>query len=363
MFLYLFISIIFSTITITTPSETELASYYFSTNDIDCSDGITIKWSTTVSNPNNQILAFSSEKGDATIPICYKYNNVYYGTTCGSCASNNTNYPAYSNSTNITMFIPFQGIADSFDSVSSLSVTIGVDCYTSECSSYDTRLDSSTYDTSSSITLNIDNTPPTGYSSDFDVFRSNQSIFIKTFETDNLSDSASGLKYIRFYYVECDEELVKGDNNYQDFIYNASKPWKVGGLENGISYTLGVTVLDEVGNEYPEDDFLGDDDDIEIEPINIEDDSACATPTEVLGFVDNEEKCFIVTEIFGKSSFEVLFFRKFRNKYLLNNIVGEFLVKNYYKSGPYLVQILRRSPLFKFYVYYYLKTIYRMFNA
>lgn len=366
MYVFLLFANLFCTITITSPSDSALSSYYFSTNNLedDCSVGITLKWNTTVSNFINQILAFSSAKGD-TIPICYKYNNTYYGTTCGSCASSNTDYPSYFNGESVSMFIPYKGIADSFDSVSTISITIGVDCYSSECSSIDSRLDNSTYDTYSSVTLNIDNNPPTGFGSDFDIVRSNQSVFVKTFDTSNLSDASSGLRYIRFYYSLCDEELSKQDDNYQDFVYNSGKPWRISNLENGLSYTFGVTVLDDVGNEYPseEDEFLADEDGFEILPINTEDSSNCATPTEVLGFVDNDERCFIVTEIFGVASNEVLFFRYFRNKFLLNNIFGKYLVKNYYRSGPYLVQILRKSPLFRFYVSYYLNILYRFFNA
>jgi len=368
--LFLFLNI-FSNINIISPNRNELNSLYIKTTDLNedtsCAKGITITWSTSVSSLNNQILVFSSSYND-TIPICYKYNGVYYGTTCGTCVSQaNTEYPKYTNQT-VSLYIPYRGIFSDYNSQTATSITFGVDCGLSGTTfcSLDTRLNNSTYDIYTSFTINVDNTAPYGYSKDYEVFRSNNSIFINNFDISNIQDSAggSGLRYVRFYYGFCDQELLKQDDNFADFIYDSKQPWKLKGLENEVSYTLGVSILDKVANEYPsiEGGFLEDDEENEILPINIEDNSNCITPTQVLGFIDEDERCFIVSEVFGKKSKELSFYRSFRNKHLLSSKRGSFLVNKYYIYSPSLVKIIKKNIFFKFYFYYYLKLAYNIFN-
>lgn len=370
MFLFLAINMFFSaTINLISPTQDEISNgVYFTSNDIEAScanKGITLTWNTAVANLISHILVISSEKGENT-PICFRYGGTYYGTTCGgSCTGSSVDYPSYPNGQTVEIFVPYYGMADFSETVSSITLSFGVDCSSSTCTSANNNLNDSSDDNVTTVTLYLDDTAPNGFTEDFDIVRSNKSIYIKTFNKENLEDTGSGVDKIRFYYALCGEAITKGEDNYKEFSYNSSLPWKLDGLDNGVSYTLAATVLDGVGNEYPSaaDEFLFLDGltDQAI-PINIEDNSSCATPTQVLGFVDNDEKCFIATEIFGKNSSEVLFYRWFRNTYLLKNDFGKLLVKTYYDAGPSLVKNIRKHPVLKFGLFYYLKFIYKVFN-
>jgi len=369
--LLLFLNI-YSSINISNPTRDILNSYYIRTinlaDDVNCSKGVNITWSTNVSNLNNQILAFSSSHGE-TIPICYRYNGIFYGTTCGTCASQiNTDYPKYINQS-VTIYIPFRGVFSDYNNSTATSISFGVDCGllsgTSSCNP-DNRLNNSTYDIYTSFTVNVDNIAPSGFSKDFDLFRSNASVYIDNFDIKNIKDNVggSGLRYIRFYYAECGAFIDKTEAKYVDFVYDSKQAWKLRGLENEVSYSFGVSIIDNVGNEYPgiEDGFLEDENGFEIKGINVEDNTTCVVPTEVLGFIDHDERCFIASEIFGTKSKEVFLFRNFRNTSLSKYTYGKVFIKNYYKYSPRAVKFIRKNIFLKIFFYYYLKVVYNILN-
>lgn len=369
MFLFLAINMFFTaTINLISPTQEELSDgVYFTSNDIEDScttKGITLTWNTTVANLISHILVLNNES--KYTPICFRFEGQYYGSNCGgSCGTGSVDYPTYINGQTVEIFVPYYGMADFSSSVTSITLSFGVDCASSTCTAANNNLEDSSDDNVSTVTLYLDDTAPSGFIEDFNVVRSNKSIYIKSFNKDNLEDAGSGLDKIRFYYALCGEAITKGEDNYKDFSYSSSLPLKLTGLVNEVSYTLAATVLDKVGNEYPsaETEFLFLDGlTVQAAPINIEDSSNCATPTQVLGFVDDEEKCFIATEIFGRNSAEVLFYRWFRNTYLLDSSFGKYLVHTYYEAGPSLVKNIRKHPLLKFGIYYYLEFIYKVFN-
>lgn len=72
-------------------------------------------------------------------------------------------------------------------------------------------------------------------------------------------------------------------------------------------------------------------------------DQICATPSEVIGLLD-DKKCFIATAAFGSEMApEVQSFRDFRNEYLLSNSVGRAFVKTYYKYSPYYARMIAEN--------------------
>ncbi len=77
------------------------------------------------------------------------------------------------------------------------------------------------------------------------------------------------------------------------------------------------------------------------------DTKTCATPSEVVGVLD-DKSCFISTAAFGSDMApEVQTFRSFRNKFLLTNIFGKKFVKLYYKYSPPLANFIAESKLLK----------------
>ena len=58
--------------------------------------------------------------------------------------------------------------------------------------------------------------------------------------------------------------------------------------------------------------------------------------------------CFIASEIYGVHSDEVVILRYFRDNFLKSNCVGALLVSLYYRVGPSIVPIMRRSRVVRF---------------
>lgn len=72
-------------------------------------------------------------------------------------------------------------------------------------------------------------------------------------------------------------------------------------------------------------------------------DQMCATPSEVIGLLD-DKKCFIATAAFGSEMApEVQSFRDFRNEFLLSNPLGRAFVKTYYKYSPYYAHLIAEN--------------------
>jgi hypothetical protein len=73
----------------------------------------------------------------------------------------------------------------------------------------------------------------------------------------------------------------------------------------------------------------------------------CATPTKVVGLLD-DKSCFIATAAFGSSMApEVESFRQFRNHFLLSNPVGKAFVRFYYAHSPYYANLIAESEVAK----------------
>ncbi|AHI04852.1 hypothetical protein BDW_01710 [Bdellovibrio bacteriovorus W] len=69
----------------------------------------------------------------------------------------------------------------------------------------------------------------------------------------------------------------------------------------------------------------------------------CATPSEVIGLLDDKH-CFIATAAFGSQmASEVDTFRAFRNEYLLSHDLGTRFVKAYYQFGPPVAEFISQS--------------------
>lgn len=74
---------------------------------------------------------------------------------------------------------------------------------------------------------------------------------------------------------------------------------------------------------------------------------SCVTPSEVVGLLDDKH-CFISTAAFGSQDApEVEIFRKFRNQFLLKNILGKLFVKTYYQVSPPLADIISGNEYLK----------------
>jgi hypothetical protein len=73
----------------------------------------------------------------------------------------------------------------------------------------------------------------------------------------------------------------------------------------------------------------------------------CATPTKVVGLLDDKH-CFIATAAFGSDMApEVNIFRHFRNEYLLNTSWGQTLVKTYYKFSPPVANFISQNEILR----------------
>lgn len=79
----------------------------------------------------------------------------------------------------------------------------------------------------------------------------------------------------------------------------------------------------------------------------VPDTELCATPSEVIGLLDDKQ-CFIATAAFGSSmASEVNTFRAFRNEYLLTNNFGTRFVKAYYHFGPPVAEFIAQNEVLR----------------
>ena len=135
---------------------------------------------------------------------------------------------------------------------------------------------------------------------------------------------------------------------------------EVDGLSNDVFYNFSIGVVDEANN-------VGNV--ISLNNTNETDTTVCfdaatdnwnqnchiARPSEVIGLIQDEFDCFITTATYG-SPFrpKVEDFRKFRNKYLKTNILGQWLINSYYKMSPPVAKWIRNNPETKPYVRFFL---------
>lgn len=379
VFLLLFSFSANASITFVTPLETELSTLYTSAVGVgtDCSKGLTITMNATdIAVANNNIRVESSNK--TTKLVCFKYNGVNYGTSCNSCITSPMltlpAYPVTGSSSgsvagpagpNVTIFIPYLEMVDSgsLSTLTSFTLTVGIDCAKTGCTVPTGSL-SGTYADIKTITMNIDNTPPTGYIGAFTIEKGDASIYIDSFDTSGLTDTGSGLYRVRFYYTPCGTTPDATVDGYNDFLLTTSD-WLVkgAGLVNGTPYTLRATVFDKAGNQYAADTYVHNAAGVVATPVNVEDTtSECVTPTPILGFLSNKEGCFVATEVFGRYSKEVSVLRAFRDNRLKKHPSGVLFVKLYYKASPFLISTVRQHPMLRTFVSKYLEAVFNVIN-
>jgi len=61
-----------------------------------------------------------------------------------------------------------------------------------------------------------------------------------------------------------------------------------------------------------------------------------------LGSNYSQNQCFIATAVFGEESFEVIFFRRWRDSVLKKNLAGKLFISLYYTFSPPIARLLRK---------------------
>jgi len=59
-------------------------------------------------------------------------------------------------------------------------------------------------------------------------------------------------------------------------------------------------------------------------------------------------QCFIATELYGGDSDQVAILRRFRDRVPLSNYLGRRFVTAYYRLGPRIIKVMRRSTMVRF---------------
>lgn len=108
-----------------------------------------------------------------------------------------------------------------------------------------------------------------------------------------------------------------------------------GGLDNYLKYCMVYGTRNKAQNIY------------KFVTTGVDTATSCFTPSEVAGILD-DKSCFISTAAFGSASApEVEIFRKFRNRFLLNNVFGKGFVRVYYKISPAIANVISESNYLK----------------
>ena len=127
---------------------------------------------------------------------------------------------------------------------------------------------------------------------------------------------------------------------------------EVDGLTNGTLYRFAIGALDEANNLGMVTDNSGSSDDPndnttcfnqtdEDWPLNC----FMATPSEVIGLIEEEFDCFITTATYGTAFRpKVEVFRAFRNRFLKSNWIGQKIINSYYKVSPPIAHWIRNNP-------------------
>lgn len=64
-------------------------------------------------------------------------------------------------------------------------------------------------------------------------------------------------------------------------------------------------------------------------------------------WIQNKDACFLATAAYGEGAPELAAFRAFRDAVLLQSVLGRALVRNYYRTGPYLAWPFARSSILR----------------
>lgn len=66
---------------------------------------------------------------------------------------------------------------------------------------------------------------------------------------------------------------------------------------------------------------------------------------------DSNSGCFVLTAVYGSPYFPIVMeFRRFRDDYLLTNILGRVSIKYYYRFGPYWAGKVQKHPVSKIFL-------------
>jgi hypothetical protein len=181
---------------------------------------------------------------------------------------------------------------------------------------------------------------------DYSVSAGDEKVFITDYaaSSNDLKTANSSVSYNRIvmFYQKgvLDATAVKNNSDY--LILNLKNNFpaepsvsdqRITGLENDVKYCFALGNMDQTGiiSFFPPGSALSSATKV------------CATPSQVVGLLDDKH-CFIATATFGSElAPEVQTFRKFRNEFLLTNLVGRSLVKAYYKFGPEVAEWVSHS--------------------
>lgn len=284
---------------------------------------------------------------------------IYYhvsggGITAGSYAPDNATQPSLALNQPFTIEIKWgnlcsniSGSADCLTSFSGVTLSVGIDNNNDgtleEKVDFTLVLRSLSVDaaTSAAVTncpANATITDTTQGICDYSVKPGDEKVYLSDYAASNydLSTSDSNVKYDRialFYQLDvANAQAVKNNSDNVMLSLKSNSPeapsvldlGRIRGLQNDHKYCFALANVDQTGNimYFPDQTILGTDTKV------------CATPSEVVGLLDDKH-CFIATATYGSMMApEVQAFREFRNKYLLSNPVGKSIVKAYYKFGP-----------------------------
>lgn len=182
---------------------------------------------------------------------------------------------------------------------------------------------------------------------DYSVAAGDQKVYLMDYAASNydLSTSDSNVKYdrINMFYLKnaANAQAIKNNSDKVTLTLKSNSPeapsvldlGRIRGLDNDVKYCFALANVDQAGNiiYFPDQTILGTDTKV------------CATPSQVVGLLDDKH-CFIATATYGSQMApEVQAFREFRNKYLLTNAFGKSLVKAYYKFGPEAAEWISHS--------------------
>jgi hypothetical protein len=135
---------------------------------------------------------------------------------------------------------------------------------------------------------------------------------------------------------------------------------EVPGLANNTTYRFNIGLADDAGNvgglinlDPGTDTDVSTDEGINTGCFNTDPSAPpfnchVATPSEVIGLLEDELDCFIATAAFG-SPFQskVADFREFRNQYLHTTWLGQKVIRFYYRNSPPLARWMDKNPWVK----------------
>jgi len=178
--------------------------------------------------------------------------------------------------------------------------------------------------------------------------------FYKSASTPTNFSGAPGWYGVAFFYKQTTNvSTVTNSDSVQVSTYDSSYQIaddKITGLQNYLPYCVLMANVNKAQN-------------IMLFNTGATNLASCATPSEVVGLLDDKH-CFISTAAFGSDmAHEVQTFRQFRDQFLLNNSMGASFVKVYYVYGPKAANWISDSESLKFitrmllYPFYYFSVL------